>query len=305
MCKKLLFIVLLLVLIPGSVFAQTDTVETIRTIDDLGRAVEIPTPIETVITMAPSLTEIADALGLSERIIATDINSDFPEQVTDLPKVTNWDMTVNYEAILALDPDLILLAEISSIEEVKMLEDLGLTVYYVNNPTDFDSLYETIRTVGYIFGKNEEAEAVVTELGKRVDSVKEAVADAETTPAVFYEIDATDPSKPWTTGSGTFMDDIIELAHGKNIAAELEGSWLQVGQEFLIMADPEIILLGDAAYGVTPESVGERAGCWDGISAVVNDRVIAFDDNLISRPGPRLVDGLEIMAQIIHPECFK
>jgi iron complex transport system substrate-binding protein len=120
---------------------------------------------------------------------------------------------------------------------------------------------------------------------------------------VFYEIDASDPNKPYTTGPGTFIDLLIARAGGQNLPGLTDAN-PQVSQEQIVLANPAIILLGDALYGTTPGAVAARPG-WSKIAAVTNDRVLPFDDNLVSRPGPRLVDGLEALAQAIHPELYK
>ncbi|KAA3657999.1 MAG: ABC transporter substrate-binding protein, partial [Chloroflexi bacterium] len=136
-------------------------------------------------------------------------------------------------------------------------------------------------------------------------AVSDTITAVEEKPLVFYEIDGTDPNAPCTTGTGTFVDTLINMAGGENVAAVLEGAWIQISIEELIVQDPELILLGDALWGgVTPEAVAAREG-WDGLTAVQSNNVFPFDDNLVSRPGPRLVDGLEAMAQFLHPELFE
>jgi iron complex transport system substrate-binding protein len=121
---------------------------------------------------------------------------------------------------------------------------------------------------------------------------------------VYYELDATDPAKPYTPGPGTFYTALIETAGGINIGASLSGEWAQIGLEALLSMDPDLILLGDAQWGVTPESIAQRPG-WNTLTAVKNNRVLPFDDNLIARIGPRQVDGLEALARVLHPEAFK
>jgi iron complex transport system substrate-binding protein len=121
---------------------------------------------------------------------------------------------------------------------------------------------------------------------------------------VFYELDATDPQNPYTVGGGTFIDTIISLAGGFNIGSVLEGEYAPISSEEVITQNPEIILLADAPYGITPESVADRAG-WDVIAAIINGEVHEFDPFLVSVPGPRLVDGLEAMAKIFHPEVLE
>ena len=120
-------------------------------------------------------------------------------------------------------------------------------------------------------------------------------------PSVFYELDATDPTNPWTSGAGTFIDYIITEAGGLNAASSLQGDYAQISAEELVATNPDIILLADALYGVTPESVAERPG-WDVITAVVDNAIYPIDPNMMSVPGPRLVDALEETAKLLHPE---
>ena len=177
-------------------------------------------------------------------------------------------------------------------------------VYRQANPTDFDSLYENLLTIAAITGHTAETETLVADFRSRVDMIMEVIAGADATPSVFYELDGGDPANPWTTGSGTFIDYIITLAGGVNAAAALEGEYAQISAEELIAVNPEIILLADALYGVTPESVAGRPG-WDVISAVQNGQIYPIDPNMMSVPGPRLVDALEETARLIHPDLFE
>jgi iron complex transport system substrate-binding protein len=121
--------------------------------------------------------------------------------------------------------------------------------------------------------------------------------------SLFYEMDGTDPAKPYTAGKGTFITQLIERAGGHNIASDLEG-YPQLSLEQVVAADPAFIILGDVRYGVTPESIAERPG-WENLSAVKNGKVFPFNDDLVSRPGPRLVDALEELAKMLRPELFE
>lgn len=254
--------------------------------------------VDSVITLAPSVTEIVCALGECEKVVGTDMNSDYPEELPeDRLIVTNPDGSLNMEWITAAQPDLIIASEMQTAGQIAQLNELGLTVISVKNPESFEELFEQIRAIGDFLDTGEESGELCEALEERVESIAEKTAESETAPTVFYEIDATDPTKPWTTGAGTFMDTLITQAGGKNITGSLEGDWFQVSLEYLIAEDPDIILLGDANYGVTIESVASRTG-WSDLSAVKNGHVYLFDDDLASRPGPRLVDGLETMAEI-------
>jgi iron complex transport system substrate-binding protein len=158
--------------------------------------------------------------------------------------------------------------------------------------------------VGKLTGHESEATKLTEGLKQRVAAVTKKTNGVTEKPTVFYELDITDPNAPYTVGPGSFMDLLITMAGAKNAAASAESAWAQLSLEQIVVLDPQVILLGDAAYGVTVESVAQRAG-WENLAAVKNGRVYAFDDNLASRPGPRLVDGLETLSKLLHPDLFE
>jgi iron complex transport system substrate-binding protein len=279
------------------------TAEQITITDGLDRQVVLTGPAGTVVSMAPSNTEILFAVGAGAQVIGRDEFSDYPAEASELPSIGGGFGDYNLEAIVELEPDIVLAAEINTPEQVQALSDLGLTVFFLENPTTLDEMYNNLLTVAKLTGHLEETEQLVKDLQERVAAVDDAVASAEDNPTTFYELDATDPSAPWTAGTGTFIDSLITQAGGRNIASDQEGQYLQLSIEEILVRNPQVILLGDAAYGVTPESLVERTG-WGSIDALVNNRIYSFDDNLVSRPGPRLVDGLEQLAILLHPELF-
>ncbi|UCD97675.1 MAG: cobalamin-binding protein [Chloroflexota bacterium] len=285
---------------PGVTTAEGEPI-TVR--DGLARDVVLPGPAQQIVSLAPSNTEILFAVGAGAQIIGRDEFSDYPSQAADLPSIGGGFGDYNLEAIVDLEPDLVLAAEINTAEQVKSLEDLGLTVFYLSNPTSLEEMYGNLLTIANLTGHSQETEALIESLRKRVSEVEAVVKSAKDIPTVFYELDATDPSAPWTAGASTFIDTLITMTGGKNIASDLEGQYLQISIEEIIIRDPQVILLGDAAYGVTPESLAGRTG-WDELSAVVNNQIYAFDDNLASRPGPRLVEGMEQLAKLLHPELY-
>jgi iron complex transport system substrate-binding protein len=118
---------------------------------------------------------------------------------------------------------------------------------------------------------------------------------------VVYEMDATAPARPYMAGPGSFMDGLIQAAGGRNAGAELQSEWAQISVEELLVQDPDSILLGDSNYGITPEQAAARTG-WQNLKAVKDGKIYGFNDDLVSRPGPRWVDGLEEMVKILHPE---
>ncbi|MBL8058983.1 MAG: cobalamin-binding protein, partial [Anaerolineales bacterium] len=289
---------------PTATPAATPTAEPLTFTDGLGRAVTLAGPAQRIITLAPSNTELLFAVGAGGQMAGRDELSDYPPEAQDVASIGSTYGALNTELIVSLKPDLVLLAEVNTPENVKTLEDLGLTVFYLSNPVDFDGLYANVLTIGRLTGRTAEAEALAASLRARVEAVLAKTSAVTDHPKVFYEIDATDPTKPFTVGAGTFMDTLLTLAGGENVGAALESPYPQISSEELVKQDPALILLGDAAYGVTPESVAARPG-WEALTAVKTNQIAAFDDNLVSRPGPRLVDGLELLAKLLHPELFQ
>lgn len=272
--------------------------------DGLGRSVSLSASAKKIVSMAPSNTEILFAIGAGAQVIGRDEFSDYPAEAASLPSVGGSMGTYSIETIASLKPDLVLAAEINTPEQVKALEDVGLTVYYLSNPKDLAGLYANLKTVGQLAGRESEADALVQSLQTRVQAVEDKLAPISSIFTVFYEMDGSDPAKPWTAGQDSYLSQLVKMALGSNVGDSIKGDYVQMSQEALLVQNPAIILLGDAAYGVTPEQVAARPG-WGALQAVKDNRIYAFDDNLVSRPGPRLVDGLEALAKLLRPELFK
>ena len=193
--------------------------------DGLGRTVTLAAPAQKIVSLAPSTTEMLYAVGAGAQMVGRDSFSNYPEEATKLADIGGSNGAYSYDAIAALQPNLVVAAAINTEDQVKSLTDLGLTVYYVGNPTSFEELYKSLEALGEMTGHNEEAINLTDSLNTRVQKVLDTVAAAETTPVVFYELDGSDPSKPWTSGPGTFMDMLISMAGGKNVGASLSSAW--------------------------------------------------------------------------------
>ncbi len=270
--------------------------------DGMGGEISLAQPAQHIVSLAPSNTEILFAIGAGSQVAAREDFSNFPEEAQALPSVGGNMGEYNLEQIVSLKPDLVLASPLTAPEALKGMQDLGLTVLVVPNPTTLAEMYANLELVGKAAGRGDEVKELVAELQAREKKALEVVAKASAKPLVFYELDATEPAKPWTSGPGTFIDLLIGLAGAQNLGSSLEGAWAQVSQEELIVQNPDVILLGDALYGgVTPESVAQRPG-WDAIKAVKENKVFAFNDDLVSRPGPRLVDGLVELVKTLHPD---
>lgn len=279
-------------------------ITTLTVTDGLGREVKLNGPAQRIVSLAPSNTEILFAIGAGEQVVGRDEFADYPEEAKSIESVGGSFGEYNSEAIVALKPDLVLAAEINPPELVKQLEDLGLTVYYLKNPLTLEEMYGNLEIVGQLTGHD--VTTLVDSLKARVAAVDEKISPISSHPTVFYEIDASDASKPYTYGPGTFGDLLITRAGGANLAtlAGITDPYPQVSLEQIVATNPNLIVLGDSNFGTTAEAVKARAG-WEVLDAVKNDQIFPFDDNLVSRPGPRLVDGLEQLAKLLHPELFK
>jgi iron complex transport system substrate-binding protein len=268
--------------------------------DGLGRTVELPGPAQRIVSLTPATTEILFAVGAGAQVVGRDMFSDYPAEALDAADIGGSWGEYNTEAIVSLQPDLVLAGGINPPELVANLESLGLTVYFLSNPTTLDELYTNIQIFGSMTGNESAAADLIANLDARAKAVDAKLAGVTEKPVVYYELDAT----PYTAGPGTFVDQLIARAGGTNFGASMDSAWAQISLEQLLVANPAIIVLGDSAYGETPEIVAARPG-WSALTAVKDLQIFPFDDNLVSRPGPRLVDGLEALARLIHPEAFK
>jgi len=299
--KSIVMAVVFLVIITSSlVTACKEPVSHFAIVDDLGRPVRIESTPERIISLGPSITEIIFALDLGDRLVGVTDYCDYPEEAKSIERVGSPFPGFNMERIVALEPDLVV--SVAGLI-VQQLEQVGVTVVVIQ-PRDINGIYSDIQLVGQLSDKRDKAEKLVASLRKRVDAVIAKNSVAAGKPTVFYEVDGSwNANNPWTTGYATFQDDLINLAGGTNIAAGRSG-WYEMSIEEILNTDPDLIVLEDYQYGVTPDSIASRAG-WSSLTAVKKGRVYPIEDpNLTCRYGPRIVDGLEMLAKAIHPELF-
>lgn len=271
----------------------------ITVVDDVGRATYFEKSPARVVSLSPASTEILFSLGLGDRVVGLTDACDYPEEAKARPKVGGY-FSTSLEAILDKAPDLVLTDGYDPVGE--RLLDFGIPVV-VLQPKDIFGIFRDVQVVGTVTRRAEEAARFVAGLQERLDAVADRTARAATSPTVFYEVDGSDPGAPWTAGPGSFIDTLISLAGGRNIAKG-GGEWFQLSLEVLAESDPDIIILGDYPH-VRPEEVKDRGAIWEDLRAVRSGRVHAISDpDLTSRPGPRIIDGLEELARLIHPELF-
>jgi iron complex transport system substrate-binding protein len=306
MKKKAIIVPLLLtltILINACSSIVSPGTKSISLTDGMDREVKLSAPAQRIVSLAPSNTEILFALGAAAQVVGRDEFSNYPAEVTSIPSIGGSMGNYNFENIAALKPDLVLVSSLNTPEQVKSLEELGITVYLLPNPVDLDELYKNLGTVGTLVGKTSQAEKLIEDLKSRVNAVEDKISAVDNRPVVFYELDASDASQPWTSGPGTFLSNLIGMAGGMNAGDELSGDFAQISLETLLVKNPDLIILGDSNYGVDIQQVASRPG-WETLGAVKSSRVYPFNDDLVSRPGPRLVDGLEALAKLIHPEAY-
>jgi len=266
-------------------------------VDDYGRTVKLDKIPERIVSTAPTPTELLFAVGAGPLVVGVDNYSDYPEDALSLPKVGSYELSV--EVIVSLEPDLIVSSDLVPLSQLELLEDQGIP-YVILATRTLDDIMRDIRLVGILTGHVTEAEALVQSLEERVSAVtaKTQTADLEK-PKVYLEY-----FPYWTFGPGSFGNDLIGLAGGINIGQNATSEYPMVTSEFVIAEDPDVIIY-TVGYmtETTAEEIASRPG-WDEISAVQDDEIYSLDDNLISRYGPRIVDGLEQLAQILHPDLF-
>ena len=262
--------------------------------DDLGREVTLGAEPMRIITMIPSHTETVCALGACERLVGHDEFSNYPTEVEGLP-VLGSAFSPNVEEIVALEPDLVLVDESSEIAQT--LENLGLTVYAGTAQT-YEEVFDFFEVIGQLINQETEAALLSGQIRGTVDTIGALTADLEA-PSVFYELDAT----PYSVGPDSFIGLIMQKAGGQTIVEAGMGDFPQIDPEFIVAADPDVIILADAAFGESAETLAARPG-WDNLSALQSGRVIPLTPeqvDIVNRPGPRIAEAVELLAKLFHP----
>ena len=265
--------------------------------DSLGRKIVLKEPPSRIVSLAPSLTEILYYLGLGDRVVGVTQFSYYPPEAASKPQIGSYD-DLNVEKIISLDPDLILGTKDGNKPQViELLDHAGIPAYIVN-PRNIREVITTVTDVGRICGVTEKAEKAAAELNRRVDRIQDNVKSLNT-PLVFLQINV---QPIMTVNRNTFHHDLIHLAGGKNIAADNSLTYPRISIEEVLRVKPEIILISSMERRGMFEQARQGWLQWNFIPAVINHRVHLIDSDLIDRPSPRIIDGLEKMARLIHPE---
>jgi iron complex transport system substrate-binding protein len=262
--------------------------------DDAGREVTIEAEPQRIVSLAPANTEIVAALGLMDRLVGVTSFDDYPPEVATIDIIGDF-ASPNLEAVAAAEPDIVLATAGVQADVIGQLEDLGAVVVAVD-PSDLESLFDSIVMVGAVTGAAEEADTIVSTMRSDLDAITVAIGDATPVP-VFLEI-AQDPL--FTAGPGTLLHDLIIAAGGANIVTQ-EG-YVAFSVEQLVAEDP-VVYMATLGSMSDPDDLASRPGYAD-IDAVRTGRVFVLEDNLVSRPGPRVIEGVRLIAEALHPEAF-
>jgi len=268
--------------------------------DDDGVRVTLNAPPERIVTFAPSATEIVFALGLGDRLVGVSgAFDDYPaaaKRVEEIGGAGDFGVDPNIEKVVSLRPDLFL--TISGGDQwKKRLRDLGVPVFTTDS-TDLADVFHDIETVGRLTGTAGAAEAVVSKMRGEAADVEGRVAGAPAVPC-FYEV----YYPPLTTvGPDTFIGDLLARAGCRSVSARAKSDYPQWSVEDLVRQDPQVYLVSSES-GASPRAVASRPG-FAAVAAIAAGRVVPIDADLVSRPGPRVVDGLRLLARALHPEAF-
>ena len=279
----------------NSVQVSNTTLVPMRVVtDDLGRRVTVPVKITRIVSLAPSVTEMIYAVGGGDRLVGVTTFCNYPEEAKSIAKIGDT-MTPNMESIIALKPDVVFVSTASQIEAfMKTLSGQGIAVY-VTNPTSLDGVFKNLKQLGELFGTSDVADKLVGDLQRRVGVVWKNV-EGQKPVRVFVQI-SREPL--FTIGKQAFLNTILEKAGGGSVTANVDSAYPKLSKETASALNPEAIILSDSEDNREPNDVFKNS------PAVKNSRVFKVNADILSRPGPRLVDALEQIARDLHPEKFK
>lgn len=271
-----------------------------QVVDQAGRVVEVPAGITRIVSLAPSITEVVFSLGRQDLLKGATLYSDDPPEARELPRVGSY-VQLDIEKIVALRPDLCLaIKDGNPLHTIKRIESLGIPVYVVN-PRSLDGIIEMINGLGDILGAGDRAAQITGDMRVRIARVRARLAGEIDRPRVFFQIDA---APIVSAGRDTFIHELIVTAGGINLAADAGTAYPKFSWEDILVFRPEVAIVASMAGGFSVEDLRSDWQKWPQLPAVKDNRLHVVEANLVDRPTPRLVDGLEAFAAIIHPELF-
>ena len=269
-------------------------------IDSLGRTVHLPPDPQRIVAFAPSITEIIFALEQQQRLKGVTIYSDYPEAAKSLPRVGSY-VRLDLERIVALRPDLCIATKDGNPKAlIERLESMDIPVF-VTDPRNLESVMQTIGDLGAILHATDRANALVGNMRLRIQQIKSLIAESNDNPRVFFQIGITPIV---SVGTDTFIHELIVYAGGINLG-EGKASYPRFSREQVLGLKPDVFIISSMARGVAFDKVRKEWYRWPHLPAVRKNRIFLVDSDLFNRPTPRLVDSLETLAKLIHPEIFE
>ncbi|MGG1248804.1 ABC transporter substrate-binding protein [Bacillus spizizenii] len=273
------------------------------TIDDASNQdVTIKKEPKKIVSLMPSNTEITYALGLGDKVVGVTTNDTYPKEVKKVEKV--GDMNINVEKVISLKPDLVLAYESSmsaSADAIKQLKDAGITVLTVNDAQSFSEVYKSIEMIGEAAGAEKKADQLVKRMKTDLAAIKEKAAGISKADQKKVFVEVSPAPDIYTTGKDTFMDEMLEAIHAENAASAQKG-WAKMTEEAIVKLNPDAIVTTNGESAVS--EIKKRSG-WSGVKAIRHHEVYDVDPDLVTRPGPRLIKGVEELAEHIYPDVFK
>ncbi|KWZ66348.1 ABC transporter substrate-binding protein [Bacillus altitudinis] len=268
--------------------------------DAAGKTVEIKEQPKRIVSLIPSNTEVAYALGLGDKIVGRSDFDNYPKEVEKVEKIGGLDF--NVEKVISLKPDLVLAhaSQMSSKDGFKQLEDAGIQVLTVNDAASFKDVYKSINMIGEAAGVKEASTKLVDEMKSKLNDIKKQAESISKDKQKTVFVEVSGAPEIYTTGKQTFMDEMLSVIHAKNAVGDQTG-WVQMTEESIIKRNPDAIVTID---GASLADLKKRDG-WKAIKAVKEKQVFQLNTDLASRPGPRLVEGVEALAKSIYPDTFK
>ncbi|MGZ9815295.1 ABC transporter substrate-binding protein [Peribacillus simplex] len=268
--------------------------------DDTGKKIKFEKIPEKVVSLQPSNTEILFALEQGDKVVGVTDFDNYPEEAKNIEHVSD-SVNINAEKIIALKPDAIIAYTIGDEATLKPLEDAGIPVFIIKSAANFDDVYGDIGQIAKVMGVAEKGDELVKDIKSQIASVEEKVETLNEKEQTYFEISPA--PEIYTAGAETFQHEILDTAGIKNIFDDQKG-WVKVSDEEIVKRNPKSIIT-TATY--TDDAVGEiksRKG-WEDIDAVKNDDVHLLDENVMSRPGPRIGEAVELAAKTVYPDLFK
>lgn len=269
--------------------------------DDRGEELEFKQAPETIVSLIPSNTEIVFALDAGDQLVGVTDYDNYPEAAQDIERVSD-SVEFNAEKIIQLDPDVVLAYSTGEAPPaLSQLEDADIPVFVIESATSFDEVYGDIEQIASVLAKEEKGAEVIEGIQTQIEDVQERLAAVEEQKEVYVEISPS--PEIYTTGKATFMQEILDHANVTNVFEDLEG-WPNISEEEVITRDPEVILttvsyVEDAAGDI------EARDSWSAVEAIENDEVHFIDSDITSRPGPRIGEAVQLVAETVYPELME